>query len=222
MKNLRNGFLLALTSLYMVACSSAPEGEQVETQEAQEIETVTAEAQTLQVSIADSKINWVGTKPAGEHKGTLNVSDGELRMMDGNLIGGKFVLDMASIEVTDLEGDEKAGLEGHLKGTSEEEKMDHFFNVKTYPTAVFEIAKLEPVEGVENVTHNITGNLTMRDITKAVTLPANVTFVEGVLTAVTPQFTIDRTEWGIEYKSSKLGDMAINDNLGIQINLQAK
>ena len=37
-----------------------------------------------------------------------------------------------------------------------------------------------------------------------------------------PQFLIDRTEWGIVYKSSKLGNAAINDNIGIAINLETK
>lgn len=214
MKNLKHGFLLGLTACYMVACSSAPEGEQVEAKEEQKVEAVAQEAKTLQVSTAESNINWIGTKPGGEHKGVLKLKDGQLNMMDDQLVGGKFVLDMTSIEVTDLEGEKKGQLEGHLKDGD-------FFEVEKYPTAMFEISKIEPVEGQENVTHNITGNLTMRDITKSVTLPAKVTYQDGKLMAQTPQFTIDRTEWGIEYKSSKLGEMAINDKMGVELKLVA-
>lgn len=214
MKNLKHGFLLGLTACYMVACSSAPEGEQVEVKEEQKIEAVAQEAKVLQVSTDASNIDWLGTKPGGEHKGVMKLKDGELRMMDDQLIGGKFTLDMTSIEVTDLEGEKKEQLEGHLK-------TGDFFEVEKYPTAVFEISKIEAVEGKEDVTHNITGNLTMRDITKSVTLPAKVTYEGGKLMAQTPKFTIDRTEWGIEYKSSKLGEMAINDNMGIELKLVA-
>ena len=122
---------------------------------------------------------------------------------------------MVSIEVTDLEGEKKGKLEGHLK-------TGDFFEVDKYPTASLEITEVKAVEGQEGATHNITGNLTMKDQTKSVTLPAMVSYKDGVLEAKTPDFKIDRTEWGIVYKSSKVGDMAINDEMGINISLMAK
>lgn len=214
MKNLKTGILAVSTAMLMVACGSTP-GEKVEAKEEQEVQTAAVTAKTLNVDAAASQVMWVGAKPTGTHEGTLNVKDGTLKMEEDKLVAGSFTLDMTSIAVTDLEGEEKGKLEGHLK-------MGDFFEVEKYPTATFEISKIEAVEGKENVTHNITGNLTMRDQTKSVTLPAKVGYVDGVLTAETPDFKIDRTEWGIEYKSSKVGDMAINDEMGIKIKLQAK
>lgn len=214
MKSLKTGLLALSTAFFMVACTSTP-GERVEAQEEQEVQEVARTAATLVVNTEASNIDWVGTKPTGQHSGTMKIKDGELKLEGDQLVGGKFTLDMVSIEVTDLEGEEKGKLEGHLK-------TGDFFEVEKYPTATFEITKVEAVEGQENATHNITGNLTMRDQTKSVTLPAKVSYQNGTFKAVTPDFKIDRTEWGIVYKSSKVGDMAINDEMGIKIDLTAQ
>lgn len=214
MKSLKTGLLALSTAFFMVACSSTP-GEKVDAQEAQEVQETAPTAASLAVNTEASTIDWVGSKPTGQHSGIMKIKDGELKLEGDQLVGGKFTLDMVSIEVTDLEGEEKGKLEGHLK-------TGDFFEVEKFPTALFEITKVEAVEGQENATHNITGNLTMKDQTKSVTLPAKVSYQDGTLKAETPQFKIDRTEWGIVYKSSKVGDMAINDNMGIQINLTAQ
>ena len=65
----------------------------------------------------------------------------------------------------------------------------------------------------------------MKDVTKSVTIPATVTMENGGITATTPQFTIDRTEWGIQYGSTTAGalkDEAIDDMIGLSINLSTK
>lgn len=214
MKNLTTGFLALSTAFFMVACSSTP-GEKVEAEAKQEVKAAPITAKTLNVDTEASTISWVGTKPTGQHEGMMKIKDGQLMVEGETLVGGKFTLDMVSIAVTDLEGEEKGKLEGHLK-------TGDFFEVEKYPTAMFEITAVKAVEGVENATHNITGNLTMKEQTKSVTLPAKVSYQDGVLTAETPDFKIDRTEWGIVYKSSKVGDMAINDEMGIKISLMAK
>jgi len=206
---------LLVVSLFAVACSSSPEGEEVEAQDAADVEnTEEAEAQTLKVDTEASLINWLGTKPAGQHEGTLKVKSGELKVKDGNIMGGSFVIDMTTINVTDLEGEDKADLEKHLT-------TGDFFEVDKYNEAKFEIVEVKAAEGEEGITHRISGNLTLKGETKLVNIPANVTMEDNKLMAKTPQFTIDRTEWGIVYKSSKIGEMAINDKMGITINLVA-
>ncbi len=214
MKNLKTGFLALSSAFFMVAWSSTP-GEKVEAKEEQKVEEIAATAVALTVDTEGSTIDWVGTKPAGQHVGIMKIKNGTLNLEGDQLVGGKFTLDMVSIEVTDLEGEEKGKLEGHLK-------TGDFFEVDKYPTASFEITAVKAIEGQESATHNITGNLTMKDQTKSVTLPAMVSYQDGVLKATTPDFKIDRTEWGIVYKSSKVGDMAINDEMGIKISLMAK
>lgn len=202
---------------YFVACSSAPEGDKVEAQDAKEnVETPDVPTSTtLQADITTSLVEWVGTKATGEHSGDMKLKSGELKMEGGKLIGGSFVLDMTSINVTDLEGEKKSDLEGHLRDND-------FFEVTKYPEGKFNITEVKEQASESGQTHVIGGNLTLKDSTKYVELPATVTYENNVLKASTPQFTIDRTQWGILYKSSKVGDVMINDNMGIKIVLEAK
>ena len=218
MKFWQSSFFLLLTGSLLVACGGV-EGEKVEAGEAVENAAVAGAGERYAVSAASSSINWTGSKPTGQHTGTLNITDGFLTATDSEITGGEFNLDMTSIAVTDLEGDQKASLEGHLK-------TGDFFEVETYPTGKFVITSVNPVSGNPAVTHNITGNLTMRDVTKSVTIPAQVARRGDVISAVAPNFVIDRTEWGIQYNSPGLAstakDKIINDNIGLNIELKAE
>jgi polyisoprenoid-binding protein YceI len=83
---------------------------------------------------------------------------------------------------------------------------------------------VQAVSGNPEVTHNISGNLTLRDSTKQVTLPAKVMLDGSRLVATTPPFTIDRTQWGVVYRSGLVGtlkDKLINDQIGLAIQLEA-
>ncbi len=215
---MKNILFLAL-ALFLVACGAAPEGEKVEAQDAVETTEPAAAAATLAVNTAASTINWIGAKFTGDqHTGTINVSKGELAVEGGQLVGGSFVIDMTSIKNTDLPEDKQGDLVGHLSDSD-------FFEVNNFPEATFEIAEVAVVEGNPEQTHTITGNLTMKDITKSITIPAMVSMDESGLSAKTPQFVIDRTEWGVVYASTTAGalkDKAIKDEIALQINLSAK
>ena len=207
---------------FFAACNNAPAGEKVDAGEAVETpptETASSEAISYPVNTTSSIIEWTGSKLAGkQHNGTISLSDGELTVSEGEVVGGSFTLDMNSITDKDMEpGQGKEKLEGHLKSGD-------FFEVEKYPTGKFEIAEVSPVEGQEGVTHNITGNLTLKGITKSVTIPAEINLSEATLEAKTPSFTIDRTEWDIKYNSGLLGtakDKIINDEVALRVSLIA-
>jgi polyisoprenoid-binding protein YceI len=181
---------------------------------------------TMEVDLDNSKVMWEGTKPTGSHNGTVNVGGGSVSVKDGKVTGGNFTLDMNSITCLDLEGDSKAGLEGHLKGTAEAEKVDHFFNVKKYPTAKFEITKVTDLAGNPDANSLVYGNLTMKDQTKQVSFKANIATDGKMVKVSAPKFTIDRTQWKVTYGSKSifdnLKDKFINDEIGLQIELAAK
>lgn len=189
-------------------------------------EVAAATGNTMSVDAANSKVMWEGTKPTGSHNGTVNVSDGSVSVKDGKVTGGSFTLDMNSITCLDLEGDSKAGLEGHLKGTAEAEKDDHFFNVKKYPTAKFEITKVTGLAGNDAANSLVYGNLTMKDVTKQVSFKANITTGDGMVNVSAPKFTIDRTQWNVTYGSKSifddLKDKFVNDEIGLSIELAAR
>jgi len=172
-----------------------------------------------------SKVVWTGSKPTGSHTGTLDVSSGNVSFDNGKLTGGKFTLDMNSINNTDMDGDGKTGLEAHLKGT-EAGKEDHFFNVAKYPTAEFEITRVTGLENNADANCMVYGNLTLKGITKQIGFMAKTTVSGNNLTVSTPKFSINRTDWGIKFKSKSfaddLKDKFINDDIELQINLSGK
>ena len=189
-------------------------------------EVAAAKGKSMTVDAATSKVMWEGTKPTGAHNGTVNVSGGSVSVEEGKVTGGNFMLDMTSITCVDLEGDSKADLEGHLKGTGEAEKDDHFFNVKKYPTAKFEITKVTGLAGNAEANSLVYGNLTMKDQTKQVSFKANITVSGDMVKVSAPKFTIDRTLWNVTYASKSLfddlKDKFVNDEIGLQIELAAK
>ena len=223
MKNTINILVFALLATGFLACNDAPEGEQVDAGEkAEQSEGAEAAAQEGTIYMVDtdaSKVNWVGSKLVGDqHTGYINIKNGTLTVNEGNIVGGTFTLDITSLTDTDLAPDDgKEKLEGHLKS-------DDFFNVSKYPEGTFEVIEVKQVGDKPDATHQIVGNLTLKGITKSVTIPATVNMTENKLMASTPQFTIDRTEWNVMYGSSGLGlakDKIINDRVGLSIELQA-
>ncbi len=206
---------LSLASLLVLATACKKEG-QVEASDAQETADRVAQATDIKIDPASSVIHWTGSKVAGKHTGTFKVKSGELQVKDGNIASGDFVIDMTSLTVTDLEGQKKADLEGHLKNAD-------FFEVEANPTAKFEVVDSRKVENSDSgITHQITGNLTMNGKTKSITIPATVS-TDGGFSAVTPEFTINRTDWDIKYGSGLLGvakDKAISDDVDIKIELK--
>ena len=78
-------------------------------------------------------------------------------------------------------------------------KSPDFFEVRKYPTAKFETTKIEPGSG----TTQITGKLTLHGVTKEITFPATVEIGADGL-KLKSEFTIDRTEFGINYDPTKV------------------
>ena len=62
-----------------------------------------------------SNIVWKGHKVTGDHEGFISVKSGFLTFNNDKLSGGEITVDMSTISNTDLEGDYKKKLEGHLK-----------------------------------------------------------------------------------------------------------
>ncbi len=213
--------------LLVVACSS-PEGKKVEATEAKTPEKTAAAAPAAAASgelatynLNKGTLNWTGSKVVGgsSHSGIISVALGDIKAKGANIVGGQFTIDMKSIENTDLEaGKGKEKLEGHLKNAD-------FFDIEKFPTATFIITGTTPTTEVADATHNITGNLTMKGVSKSITFPANVAVVDNKLTAVSPSFVIDRTQWGIEYGSGSIvglaKDKVISNDIALVLNLEA-
>lgn len=178
----------------------------------------------LAVNTVESKVNWTGKKPTGEHTGIVKLSGGELVLDKNEITGGSFVIDLNSIVDVDLKDEGMNGkLVGHLKSAD-------FFDVQKYPTAKFVITKISKLSGATaasaNATHKIEGDLTMKDITKKVNFDASINLLNGKLTAKTVPFIINRTLWGVNYQSksifAELKDQFIYDDITLSIELVSK
>jgi polyisoprenoid-binding protein YceI len=182
---------------------------------------------TYHVIPADSKVFWEGYRPALWiiQRGTVNVSEGTLTVKDGMIESGSFTIDMNSITTLDAQGQRSEYLEAHLKGALEG-KEDDFFNVTKYPTARFTITKVTALDMDREADALITGDLTLKDITKEISFKAKTSFNSTSFTATTPLFRIDRTEWDVRAFSNKFFDNLreefVNDMMGLRIELHAE
>ena len=214
--------LIALSLLLGVIACKGPGGENASVTEEGEASPQIGTA--YEVNTENSMVTWEGTKPTGTHTGTVSLSDGTVFIKDNKIMAGEFILDMNSITVTDLDGEWKEKLEGHLKG-SNEGQADDFFNVQKFPTAKFEITKITDLSGDPASNSMVYGNLTMKEITKQVGFKANITISNEGVTVTTPPFVINRTDWEINYRSpslfENLQDKAISDEIGLSISLYA-
>ena len=214
--------LAILSSLALTSCKKEANAPEAQTTEAADAKASSEAAAEYKVDAAKSVIDWTGTKPTGKHTGTIHLKSGEIFANNGAVESGKFTIDMNSIAVTDLtEKDGKADLEGHLKGSAKE-KEDHFFNVAKYPEAVFEITKVGAAVQGKSI---IEGNLTMKGITKNIKFPAMVSIDNAHIALVSDTFTINRTQWGVNYASKSvfgdLGDKFVNDDIELKISVEA-
>lgn len=226
MKSFFNLSILFAALFLVVACGEAPKGEKAETGEAIEVSATTetatattADAKKYTVDASNSKLYWEGTKlTGGGHNGSVSIQSGEILVKDNEIVGGSFIIDMQSIADLSLEdAGKKADLEGHLKSGD-------FFDVDNHPTGTFEVVKAEVVAGKPNVTHNVTGNLTMKNITKSIIIPVSIAMQGNKFAAKTVDFTINRTEWGVKFHSGlveKVKDKIINDEVGMRFEISA-
>ena len=214
-----NIFAVAAIGLAVVSCKNSNE---TKTTEAEVVATPEATAQKYTVLTDASTIEWKGSKPAGTHFGTINLESGVLNVLENEIQSGTFLIDMTSIEVNDLEGDKKASLEAHLKGTAEGQE-DHFFNVAKYPTGAFEVTGVTTdAEGKMM----LSGNLALKGKKNNITFPVSLTTNGDDLTLTSETFNIDRTKWSVNYSSKTvfgdLGDKFVNDEIELKIVVKAK
>jgi len=161
------------------------------------------------IKTESSKLVWKGYKVTGSHEGTIDIQSGHLTFEDEKLTGGYVTINMTTLVSTDLEGNSKGKLEGHLKS-------DDFFSVATYKTASLKFTK---VEASGKNAYDVTGDLTI----KGQTNPVNFTIsIYG--NKATANLKVDRTQYGVKYGSASffdnLKDKAIYDEFDLVADLE--
>ena len=192
MKTLRNFSLLLFASLFLFAFTESNKTKH-------------------EINTEKSQISWVGHKVTGKHEGTINIKSGSFTYEGDKLVGGSFIIDMASIICTDLDGEYKGKLEGHLKSAD-------FFGVDKYPTAKFEITKV--VHRGTPGAYKIVGNLTIKETTKEIKFNAEVAKSDDIVKAE-GAMVVDRSDYNIKYGSGSffdnLGDKTIYDEFDLNV-----
>ncbi|MEY4526069.1 MAG: hypothetical protein RIR57_1440 [Bacteroidota bacterium] len=167
-----------------------------------------AAPKVVNVNKSASSIAWLAKKVTGEHNGTVGISAGALNVNGNKLIGGNFTIDLKTIKALDItDPGYNQKFIGHITSGD-------FFEIEKFPTATFVITK---VAG-----NQVTGNLTVKGITKSITFPAEIAVKGGKVTAKA-NITIDRTDFNIKYGSKKffdsIGDKAIYDDFALTVSL---
>ena len=167
--------------------------------------------------VVSSDVQWWGYKiaksEASSHNGTVKVKSGEMVLKGNQLVGGSFVLDMTSINATDLSGEYQQKLNGHLKNGD-------FFEVEKYPTATFKITGVKK-NNDKVYTSLVTGNLTVKGKTNAISFPAKITYANGTVSLMSNKFSIDRQKFDVAYKST-MQDVLVKDDMDLLVKVTAK
>ena len=192
--------VLVATSIAIATPSNTKEKTTEKTTKAVEKKVINTEAST---------ITWKAYKVTGSHEGIINLASGNLDFNGTILTGGAFVVDMTTINTTDLEGEYKQKLDGHLHS-------DDFFGTATHKTASLEITS---VKASGKNAYNATANLTIKNITKEVNFTISVYGSKA-----TANLKVDRSQFDVRYGSGSffdnLGDKTIYDEFDLVVDLQ--
>ncbi|CAZ94732.1 MULTISPECIES: YceI family protein [Zobellia] len=162
-----------------------------------------------EVKTESSTITWKAYKVTGSHYGTVNLKSGSLIFDGDKLTGGEFEADMTSLVALDLEGESKGKLEGHLKS-------EDFFSTEKHTSSKLVFTK---VKSTGKNAYEVTGDLTIKGITKPVTFDVSVYGSKA-----TASVKVDRTAYDIKYGSGSffenLGDKTIYDEFDLVVDLE--
>ncbi len=169
----------------------------------------TIEDNRKDIKVENSEVNWKAYKVTGSHEGTIALKSGFLTFKEETLTGGEFVIDMTSITNTDMEGEYKGKLEGHLKS-------DDFFGVEANPTSTLVITK---VKTSGKSSYKVTGDLTIKGKTNPITFDFSVYGQKA-----SASLKIDRALYDVKYGSTSffegLKDKAIYDEFDLNVALE--
>ena len=159
-----------------------------------------------------SELKWIGKELSTDtHTGTLVLKTGKIDVNANEVIHGEVEIDMTTITVTDMQGKWGKKLEGHLKSPD-------FFDVEKYSSAFITFQSDE--NPIKNNQINLTGELTIKDITHPISFTAELLQKKPTLKAKA-SMSFDRSEYEVRFRSGKffenLGDKLILDDIEVDV-----
>jgi polyisoprenoid-binding protein YceI len=203
----------------MMACEKAPKGDDAKITEKEE--PVAATGTTFAVDTARSWVRFTGNGVGKNHPGKFKLNYGAVAVANDSISGGSFVINVKSMRMEEKGKDIATKLQPHLLSGD-------FFDADKFGTAGFEVTNVvpyEPKDGekslVEGANYYVSGNLTLKDVTKNISFPARVD-LDGNTLKTKANFDIDRRQWQMNYGNDKtLGDKFISETVNIELYLEA-
>jgi len=183
------------------------------------IKTLTGvQAQQYSYYKADTLVSNVLWK-CDKHNGKVQLLQGGFVYAGDSLSGGRFIIDLQKIKDLDMSSKQYTTAVMILENTLKNE----FFEVGTYPYAVFDLVDVKPV-GTGR--YELTGDLTMHGNTVCISFIAGIKKNENDMVLESERFIIDRTDWGVYRMSPKRpysddeNGWTVPDKVEIKINLK--
>lgn len=111
-----------------------------------------------------------------------------------------------------------------VKGRDDHLRRDDFFDVAKFPTMTFKSTKVEK----KGKDFTVTGDLTMKGVTKSVTIPFKVVDIiidpraNAPKMGIMAETTINRRDFGVNYGSNMPNGVAmLSDNITVVLNIEA-
>ena len=149
----------------------------------------------------------------------VSKSAGRFDKFSGTIVADRADLTKSSIDLTIDATTISTGNEnrdGHLKSAD-------FFDVEKYPTITFKSTKME--KAGEDL-YNVTGDFTMRGVTKSIVVPVKVlgfTDGPGGMAGFESNFTINRKDYGVEWnKALDAGGFLLGDDVEVSITFETR
>ena len=200
-----NTFIITAALLLHTPVGATPEG---------------GEEQRLNVNPTTSAVAWEGKKVTGSHNGDIQIESGYINTENGLITGATVIMDMTSINTTDIEGRSKQSLDRHLKS-------DDFFGVDQFPKAQFELNSINPIRSTNGMNFAANGTVTIKGRTAEVSFPVKVEMSEKGA-SISGEMVLDRSDFDVKFRSksffdaSELGDRLIYDDFTIGFKLNAQ
>ena len=120
----------------------------------------------------------------------------------------------ASVKVNDI-STENLTRDKHLK-------QDDFFNAVKFPSISFTSSNFKKLSDNK---YELVGDLTIRDVTKTITIPVDysgqITLGKKVVSAFKANFTINRFDYGLKWNDTlDTGSLVVGDEVNVTLNLE--
>lgn len=204
----RNTLLLSLGLLALACKNPASDAPKAGVREAApaSAQAVKPGTEPLAISQQGSKITFVGSKVTGSHEGGFQRFSGTIHFDPKKADASRIEVE---IDMTSIWADNDR-LTNHLK-------TGDFFLVEQFQKGQFVSTSI--TEGGEGgATHTITGNLTLRGVTRAVTFPATVTVSDDAVRAKA-EFSLPRKQFGIAWEGKP--DDLVRDEVLVRLDVAA-